>query len=75
MIHLHRTRGYNSFFDNLAHTVVISRKRANSARNTIFDTCAQNSRRYDFCDIFDDTVLISDKTVKSATNTSFDTCE
>ena len=74
MILVHRTRG-DMFCDILAYTVVVSRKTVKSTRNTIFDTCAQNSRRFEFCDIFDDTVLVSDKTVKSATNTIFDTCE
>ena len=45
-----------------------------SAKNTIFDTYAQNSRRYEFCDIFAHTVLISRKTVKSAKNMIYDTC-
>ena len=65
MILVHRTRGDMSFVI-FAHTVVINRKTVNSARNSIFDTCAQNSRRFEFCDISDDTFLISDKTVKSA---------
>ena len=42
--------------------------------NTICDTCAQNSRRYEFCDIFLHTVVIRSKTVKSAKNTICDTC-
>ena len=48
--------------------VVISRKTVKLAKNTIFDTCAENSRRYEFCDIFAHTVLISRKTVKSTRN-------
>ena len=42
--------------------------------NTIFDTCAQNLRRYEFCDIFAHTVVISLKTVKSTKNTISDIC-
>ena len=38
----------------------------------IFDTCAQNSRRYEFFDIFAHTVVINRKTVKSAMNTICD---
>ena len=45
-----------------------------SAKNTICDTWAQNSRRYQFCDIFTHTVAIRRKTVKSANNTICDTC-
>ena len=39
----------------------------------MFDTCAQISRRYEFCDVFAHKVLISRKTVKSAWNTICDT--
>ena len=52
----------------------MSLKTVKSAKNTIFDTCAQNSRRYEFCDIFVQTVAISGKTVKSAKNTICDVC-
>ena len=41
---------------NFAHTVVLGRKTVKSSSNTICDTCAQNSRRYEFCDIFAHTV-------------------
>ena len=53
--------------------LVISHKTVKSAKNTICDTCAQNSRRYEFCDIFAHTVVISRKTVKLAKNTICDT--
>ena len=42
--------------------------------NTFCDTCAQNSRKYEFCDILAHTVVISRKTVKSAKNTICDIC-
>ena len=45
-----------------------------SAKNTFFDICAQNSRRYEFCDSFAHTVVISRTTVKSAKKTICDTC-
>ena len=38
----------------------------------IFDTCARNSRRYEFFDIFAHAVVINRKTVKSAENTICD---
>ena len=51
-----------SFLDIFAYTVVISRETVKSPKNTIFDTCAQNSWRYEFSDIFAHTVVISRKT-------------
>ena len=45
-----------------------------SRRNTICDTCALNSGRYEFFDILANTVVISRKAVKSAKNTICDTC-
>ena len=57
-----------------AQTVVLSRKTVKSAKNTIFDTCAQNSNRDEFCDIFLHTVVIRSKTVNSAKNTIWETC-
>ena len=62
------------FCDIFAHTVVIRRKTVKSAKNTICDTCRQNSRRYELCDIFVHTVVISRKMVKSAKNTICDPC-
>ena len=50
-----------SFLDIFAYTVVISRETVKSPKNTIFDTCAQNSWRYEFSDIFAHTVVISRK--------------
>ena len=38
----------------------------------MFDTCAQISQKYEFCDFFVHKVLISRKTVKSAWNTICD---
>ena len=38
---VHKTRGDMSFLDIFAYTVVISRETVKSAKNTIFDTCAQ----------------------------------
>ena len=63
-----------SFLDIFSYTVLISRETVKSPKNTIFDTCAQNSWRYEFSDIFAHTVVISRKTVKSAKNTIFDFC-
>ena len=63
-----------SFRDNFAYTVVISRGTVKSANNTICDTCAQNSRRHEYCETFAHTVVISRKTVKSAKNTICDIC-
>ena len=40
----------------------------------VFLTCAQNSWRYEFSDIFAHTVVISRKTVKSGKNTFCDIC-
>ena len=64
MILVHRTRGDMSF-------VTFCTK---SAKNTICETFAQNSWRYESCDNFAHTVVISRKTVKSARNTICDTC-
>ena len=50
-----------SFLDIFAYTVVISRETVKSPKNTIFDTCAQNSWRYEFSNIFAHTVVISRK--------------
>ena len=50
------------------------RKTVKSAKNTFFDTCAQNSRRDQFSDIFAHTVVLSRKNVKSAKNTIWDIC-
>ena len=55
-------------------TTVISRKTVKSANNTYCDTCAQNSGRYEFGDIFVHIVVISRRKVKSAKNTICDTC-
>ena len=74
MILLHRTRADMSFLTFFLHTLVKSNKTVKSAKNTICDTCAQNSRRYEFCDIFVHTVVLSRKTVKSAKNTFCDIC-
>ena len=63
MIIVQRTRGDMGFRDIFAHTVAISRETVKSAKNTICDTCAQNSWRYEFSDIFAHTVVISRKTV------------
>ena len=68
MILVHKTRG-DMFSDNFAHTVVISRKTVKSAKKTLCDIRAQNSWRYEFCDISAHTVVINRKTVKSAKNT------
>ena len=43
-----------------------------SEKNTICDTCAQNSRRYEFSDIFVQNLVRSRKTVNSAKNTICD---
>ena len=63
-----------SFLDIFAYTVVISRETVKSPKNTIFDTCAQNSWRYEFSNIFAHTVVISRKTVKSGKKTFYDVC-
>ena len=52
-----------------SQTVVINRKTVKSAKNAICDTCAWNSQRFEFSDIFVQTVVRSRKTVKSAKNT------
>ena len=54
--------------------LVISHKTVNSIKNTICDICAQNLRRYEFCDIFAQTVVTRPKKVKSAKNTICETC-
>ena len=64
-----------NFVAILARTVVLRRETVKSAKNTISDTCAQNSRRYEFSDFFAYKVLINSKTVKSAKNTISDNCE
>ena len=69
MILVYRTRGNISFDDIFAHTVLTSCKTFKSASNTVFDTCAENSRRYEFFDVSANTVIISRKTVKSSKNT------
>ena len=46
-----------SFLNIFAYTVVISRETVKSPKNTIFDTCAQNSWRYEFSNIFAHTVV------------------
>ena len=74
MILVHRTSGEYEFCDNFAHTVVISRQEVKSAKNTICDLSAQNSRRYEVCYIFSHNVVISRKTVKSAKSTIVETC-
>ena len=74
MIVVHRTRGDMKFFKFFAHTVVIIRKKVKSANNTICDTCAQNSRGYEFSEIFVQSLVRSSKTVKSAKNTICDFC-
>ena len=43
-------------------------------KNTIFDFCAQISKKYEFCDIFANTVVKSCKKVKSSKKTICDTC-
>ena len=52
MILVHRTRGDMSFVTFLLIQFAIRRKTVKSAKNLICDTCAQNSRRDEFCDIF-----------------------
>ena len=47
--------------ENLGHIVVISRKTAISAKNTICDTLALNSQRYENSEILGHTVVISRK--------------
>ena len=71
---VYRTCGDMSFVTFFAHTVVIRRKTVKSAKNTIFDTCAQKSRRYEFCDIFAHKFVRNRTTVKSARKTVCDTC-
>ena len=43
-------------------------------KNTIFDFCAQISKKYEFYDIFANTVVKSCKKVKSSKKTICDTC-
>ena len=64
VILVHRARGDMSFVTFLFNTVVKGRKTVKSTRNTICDTCSQNSRRYQFCDIFPYIVVKSPRTVK-----------
>ena len=73
VILVHRAHRYE-ICDIFRHTVVISRKTVKSIRNTICDTCLQNSGRYEFCDIFLYIVVKSPWTVKYAKNTICDTC-
>ena len=61
MILVYKSRGVMSFFDIFAYIVVISSKTVKSAKNTIFDFCAQKSKKSEFCDIFAHTVVISRK--------------
>ena len=63
MIFVHTTRGDMNFATFSLIQLYLAIKRSN-----------QNSRRYEFSDIFSDTVVRSRKTVKSAKNTSCDTC-
>ena len=58
---MHKTSGIMSFVKFFSHTVVIIRKTVKSAKNTTCDTCAQNSRRYEFSHIFAHTVVITKK--------------
>ena len=69
MILVHRIGKDFSFVTFLSHTVVISRKTVKSAKNTICDTCSQNSRRYEFFEIFAPKTVISRRTLKEAMNT------
>ena len=64
VIHVHRARGDMSFVTFFFNAFVISRKTVKSTRNTICDTCSQNSRKYEFCDIFPYIVVKSPRTVK-----------
>ena len=50
--------------DIFPHTVVISCKKVKSAKNTLCDTCSQNSRRYKFFKIFVPKTVISRRTLK-----------
>ena len=52
----------------------VSVKRSKSGKNTFCDICAQNSRRYEFCDLLTHTVRISRKMVRSHWNSICDTC-
>ena len=58
---MHKTSGDMSFVKIFFHTVVIIHKTVKSAKNTICDTCAQNSRRYESSHIFAHTVVITEK--------------
>ena len=70
---VHKTRGDMSFLDLFAYTVVISRETVKSPKNTIFDFCAQISKKYEFCDISANTVVKRCKKVKSSKKTIWDT--
>ena len=48
-------------FEVFLHTVIINRKTVKWAKNTICDTCALNSRRYEIFEILPHTVGISPK--------------
>ena len=74
MILVAKNLGKYEFCDIFLHTVVISSKTVKKAKNTICNTCTQNSRSNEFCDIFLHTVVLSSKTVKSAKNRIWDTC-
>ena len=58
---MHKTSGDMSFVKFFSHTVVIIRKTSKSAKNTICDTCARNSQRYESSHIFAHTVVITEK--------------
>ena len=74
VILVHRARGDTSFVTFFFNTVVKGRKTVKSTKNTICDTCTQNSQRYQFCYNFAHIVEVRRKTVKSAKNTICDTC-
>ena len=58
---MHKTSGDMSFVKFFSHTVVIICKTYKSAKNTLCDTCAQTSRRYESSHIFAHTVVITEK--------------
>ena len=68
VILVHRAHRYE-ICDIFRHTVVIIRKTVKSIRNTICDTCLQNSRRNEFFEIFAPKTVISRRTLKEAMNT------
>ena len=70
---VHKTRGDMSFVTFSLIQLVISRKMGKSHKNTICDTCAQNSWRYEFSDIFAHTVVISRKKRSNQVRTRFAT--